>query len=363
MSAAASLMVLPSSPDPDAPAQFYLLGAGIWHEVPLQVTARIGLKAVREGVDGLLRDIMTKINQGAADNARVTLEAKCRRYWSDLLPVPVGEYLTSALAGAIEPPCVLVYTSPKLEWVPWELLHDGTNFLGLRCRVARLPIVPNGPVNADSRHAVRNAASFLGAGVFDAHTPQVSRWANTLALAEGSGVVVQRFPANGGANWPGLENIQAAASVDIIHLTCHGGVDDQGRPYLTLDPEDDYAGIDEDLATTLNFPPSGPLVFANACGSPRAAAPSAAATRGIAVAFFDRGASAYVGAIAPISKAVALEFAHVFYERLLTDGLAVGEALRSTKEHFQKANTTDPSWLFYTLYGSPDTRFVPEGVP
>jgi hypothetical protein len=363
MNATASLMVLPSSPDnDDAPAQFYLLSAGIWREVPLQTTT-IGLRTVHDGFAGLLRDIMRQINLGATTNARVTLEAKCRRYWTSLLPVPVKDYLTRALAATTEPPCVLVHTSPKLEWLPWELLHDGTNFLGLRCRVARLPMVPNGPVSAEPQHPVRNVASFLGAGVFDAHTPQVGQWAGTLALAETSGVVVQRFPTNSIGNWPSLDLVQAAASADIIHLTCHGGVDDQGRTFLTLDPTDDYAGIDEDLADTMNFKSFGPLVFANACGSTSAAASSEVVTRGIPVAFFDRGASAYVGAIAPISKAVALEFADVFYQRLLTDGLAIGEALRSTKEHFQRAGTADPSWLFYTLYGSPDTRFVPEGPP
>ena len=167
---------------------------------------------------------------------------------------------------------------------------------------------------------------------------------------------------NSDDNWPNLDHVvNAAQSSDILHLTCHGGVDDQGRPSLTLDPEDDYASIDEILADIMEFPAAGPLVFGNACGSaPAAVGP---ATRSVAVAFFDRGASAFVGTIAPISKILALEFAEVFYHRLLIDGLAIGEALRSTKEYFQQSATLDPSWLFYCLYGSPDTRFLPVHVP
>lgn len=366
MSATVSIMVLPSHPDDDdAPAQFYVLKGGLWHEVPLSNTPRIGLRTVREGVNSLLNQVMITISRGANENARAFLENRCHAFWNSLLPQVIREHLIEALAQSAEPPCVLVNTHPKLEWLPWELLHDGITFLGLRCRVARLPIVPHGPANAETRRAVTQAASFLGEGVFDApgDAPQMDRWASTFAPAERCGLVVRRFPVNGNGTWPKLDNVRDAQSCDIIHLTCHGGVDDHGTPFLTLNPDDELANIDEYLADLMNFPAKGPLVFGNACGSARSAAVGAAVTRGVAVAFFDRGASAFVGAIAPISKTLAVEFAEVFYHRLLIDGLAVGEALRSTKQHFQQSNTPDPSWLFYCLYGSPDTRFVPVQAP
>jgi CHAT domain-containing protein len=357
-------MVLPSHPDDDnAPAQFYVLGGGTWHEVPLSNTPRIGLLAVKGGVNSLLSQVMIKISLGAHDNAMAFLENRCHAFWNSLLPEIIRARLTEVLAQGAEPPCVLVHTHPKLEWLPWELLHDGTTFLGLRCRVARLPIVPHGPVNAAEQRTVTEAASFLGEGVFEApaDAAQVDRWASTFTPAEDRGVLVRRFPVNGSGNWPKLDNVRDAQSCDIIHLTCHGGVDDLGIPFLTLNPDDDLANVDEYLADRMDFPATGPLVFGNACGSARPATVGAAVARGVAVAFFDRGASAFIGAIAPISKALAIEFAEVFYRRLLIGGLAVGEALRSTKQHFQESNTPDPSWLFYCLYGSPDTRFIPEG--
>ncbi len=366
MNATVSLMALPSHPnDDDAPTQFYVLRGDIWQEVPLSNTSRIGLLTVREGVTSLLNQVMMTISQGQNQNARAFLRARCHSFWNYLLPQVIREQLTKAFTQSAEPPCVLIYTHPKLEWLPWELLHDGTAFLGLRARVARLPIVPNGPANSGTRRIVTHAASFLGEGVFDAagDALQMARWASTFASAESQGVSVRRFPVNGTDGWPKLDNVRDAESCDIIHLTCHGGVDNQGTPFLTLDPTDGLANIDEYLAQLMIFPETGPLIFGNACGSTGAAAVGEGVNRGVAVAFFDRGAAAFVGAIAPISKALAVEFAEVFYRHLLIDGLAVGEALRSTKQYFEDTNNPDPSWLFYCLYGSPDTRFVPVQAP
>ena len=53
------------------------------------------------------------------------------------------------------PPVLRLHLDPSLDWIPWEVAHDGDAFLGLRFRVARLPIVPprgspgQGPVAGD----------------------------------------------------------------------------------------------------------------------------------------------------------------------------------------------------------------------
>jgi len=359
MSRTVSLIVLPSNPEKDeAPAQFYVLGGGTWHEV--RDSRRIGLLEVKNGVTTILQKVMTQIGQEAGENAKAYLKNKCHAIWNNLLPDAIKERFTEALADSAEPPRVLVHTHPKLEWLPWELLHDGTEFLGLRCQVARLPMVQHGPANDAASRTVTQAASFLGSGVFDtpADELRMDRWLTTFAPAENAGIQVSRFPVNGGGNWPKLDDVADAQASDIIHLTCHGGVDQQGTPFLTLNPDDELANVDEDLVNRMVFPGTGPLIFGNACGSARPAA-LGEGKRGVAVAFFNRGASAFIGAIAPISKDLAVEFAEVFYRRLLIDGLAVGEALRSTKQHFDQPGIADPSWLFYCLYGSPDTRFVP----
>ena len=251
MNPTVSIMALPSHPNDDnAPAQFYVYvqSTGTWREVPLLSTP-IGLLDVKDKVNSLLSQVMLQITRGENENAREFLKARCHAYWKMLLPNIIREQLTEALAKSTEPPCVRVHTHLKLEWFPWELLHDGTDFLGLRYRVARLPLVPNGPAYADARRMVTEAASFLGEGVFDAHadSSEVDRWASTFAPAESRGVIVRHFPKNGTGNWPKLDNVRSAESCGIIHLTCHGGVDNQGIPFLTLNPYDDLANVDEFL--------------------------------------------------------------------------------------------------------------------
>lgn len=361
MSATVSLMALPvRSEDGKLLAQFYVLGGGTWHEVPIASAVGLGLDEVKAGVTTILGEVMTQISLGAVDNATSYLKGQCHKFWNDVLPPAIRDQL-EVMTESAEPASVLVHTHPSLEWLPWELLYDGKKWLGLQCRVARLLMVPNGPANTETCRTVTEAASFLGSGVFDtpADAAQMARWSSTFTAAESRGILVRRFPVNGQDGWPKLDNVQAAESCDIIHLTCHGQVDKKGTPFLTLNPDDKLANVDETFVGMMQFPVAGPLVFGNACGSARSAAVGSPVQHSVAVAFFDRGASAFIGAIAPITKTLAVEFAEVFYRRLLIDGLAVGEALRSTKQHFEQSGTPDPSWLFYCLYGSPDTRFVP----
>lgn len=102
----------------------------------------------------------------------------------------------------------------------------------------------------------------------------------------------------------------------------------------------------------------GPLVFGNACQGAAGAATATGLVPGLAYSFFDNGATAFVGAFAPISKTMALKFATKFYGHLLSNNLGIGSALWRTKSDFKEADEKDPSWLFYCLYGAPGTQFV-----
>jgi hypothetical protein len=79
---------------------------------------------------------------------------------------------------------------------------------------------------------------------------------------------------------------------------------------------------------------------------------------------FDFGALAFVGTFAPVVKSTALSFAARFYKHLLgtggAEGAPIGKALWLTKREFHAEagdSISDPSWLFYCLYGSPDLTF------
>jgi CHAT domain len=107
-----------------------------------------------------------------------------------------------------------------------------------------------------------------------------------------------------------------------------------------------------------------PLVFGNACLSAAAQSTDLTAPQGFGGSFMIGGALNFVGTLAPITKTMAVTFAKRFYVRLFGSAeqpaLPIGEALRATKESFAAENYSDPSYLFYCLYGPCDSTYKPE---
>ncbi|MDH6114582.1 CHAT domain-containing protein [Kitasatospora sp. MAP12-15] len=366
MNAAVHILVLPTETGSIDLAQFYLLRHDTWHDVPLATLPKVGLGNVRSGVEQTLRNVAHSTAEGKGADAKSALADKCVEYWNILVPDAVRSAVARALDEQDGPPDLLFHTHTTLEWIPWELLNDGTNWLGVSCRVARLPIVQNGPAVATT-HPVQNACNFLGQQVIAADaTALYEQWVSTFEAVAASGGTVQQFPSSGLTDYPTLDDLKRARGADIIHLTCHGALDYEGRPILRLDPEDEFLGnINAGTTEHMKFASPGPLVFANACSSAAGAAqgnPTVNVQPGLGASFFDHGASAFVGCVAPVDRGVAMRFAAAFYQHLLADRLPVGEALRRTKEDFERAEA-DPSWLFYCLYGSPAACFVPPPVP
>jgi CHAT domain-containing protein len=364
--ATVSLMVLPTrADDPETTATFYLLGNGSWHPVP--TTQLISLRTFRSAVDELLAGLMQRIANGQAPGARVALRAKSQDWWDTLVPDPIKRALQQADADAKDSGTVgrlLINALPNLEWMPWELLHDGDSYLGLKFQISRLPIVANGGGAPEQEKSVSRAVSLLGTRILAAaNEPAYQSWAQTFDPFAPLGVTGQRWPPEGlDDGWPTLDDLVAQREADIIHITAHGGVDTDGRQFLLLDVEDDLtSSIDDSIARTLDFSCPGPLVFGNACGSLAAGQPANGpiVTRGLGVSFFDRGASAYIGSMAPLGTQTAITFAAAFYRQLLTEGHCVGEALRRAKLECYEDGSQDPSYLFYCLYGVPSTRYVP----
>jgi CHAT domain-containing protein len=165
-----------------------------------------------------------------------------------------------------------------------------------------------------------------------------------------------------------------------VHITCHGGLRQEkspkpgalpatqprpGAPFWTLNLSTagvPWRQIVPDSLSQLNLT-SKPLVFGNACQSAGITGVNASPgnlSSGFGPTFFSRGAIAFIGTVAPIHRTVALDFALRFYDNLLqvNPRLSVAKALWATKMYFYNRGTADPTYLFYCLYGPPDTEFV-----
>ncbi len=362
MTAQLSLMVTPTKLTPTAgddttegPPQFYVLRNTVWRDVPVAASAIGRPSEVKESIETKLTGIMSALAPGAP-GALGALAGHFFQVWSKWIPESIQRELDQLPRTDDDPPCVTLYIHPSLEWIPWELMHDGTDFLGVRYVIARLPIVRRGPTSVPAQRHVTRICTFLGEHVMDG--AEQTEWEGTFADLP-NGTTVERFPENG--VWPTADTVTQAAKADILHITCHGGIQDndwetvwtlnhQGLPFTYGIGQ---AGVDQ-----MAFVSEGPLVFGNACKSSAGAATSTGLTPGLAYSFFDKGAAAFVGTFAPITKTMALKFATAFYGHLLGESQGVGAALWRTKSDFKAAGGQDPSWLFYCLYGAPETQFV-----
>jgi hypothetical protein len=354
-----ALIVMPTRLDGnvEGPPQFYLLRNGVWRDVPL-VSAK---PATPTMVRASIQKVLTAIIGGAGGGTAKNLMAFFANLSAAFLPDRVRSEINALPRTDVDPPRLLIYVHPSLEWIPWELLHDGTGYLGLRCAVARLPLVLQGPAMTNGPvRTVRRVVSFLGNNVIDAQAK--AKWQCTFNGLP-AGVTLDTFPSSDGI-WPTADTVADVKEADILHVTCHGGIEDKtfsGEMGWTLDHqgEEFMYGVNSSLVRQMgSVALSEPLVFGNACASVKNPQDPGGLVPGLATAFFDAGAVNFVGAFAPINGPVAVAFATAFYEHLLVDGQPVGVALWQTKKDFHAAAEQDPSWLFYCLYGSPETTFV-----
>jgi CHAT domain-containing protein len=93
-----------------------------------------------------------------------------------------------------------------------------------------------------------------------------------------------------------------------------------------------------------------PLIFINACRS-AGTTPEYTRMTGWAQQFMAAGAGAFVGTLWAVRDDGAGRFAEAFYGAL-RGGRPLGEAARAARQHASQ-DSTDPTWLAYTVYGSP----------
>ncbi len=363
-----SIMVLPTGPTEALP-QFLMEMDGIWRDMspPPQVRAQFSVTVIKSEINALLDEMASQMRRDVAPS-RVPLVATLRQRYQDIIPAGIHDALQRALAAPGATPTLRIHMHTATEWIPWEILHDGTDFLGLRLPLARLPIMPTGPnLGAQQPRQVQRVYNLLGENTFDTPVAAAlsSSWQATFDGLLPAAVQQVRLPgANGQANaYPNVDQfMMAAAQSDILHVTCHGDYDPaDGRVFWTLNrfgqPGLNYR-IRALFLNTLNLA-HAPLIFGNACYSGRGGDTSNSLAPGFGAIFFEKGALAFIGTLAAITQPVAVSFARQFYQRLLgAPGMPVGQALWETKRYFAAQNSLDPSYLYYTLYGPAETRFV-----
>ena len=225
--------------------------------------------------------------------------------------------------------------------VPWELLHDGDTFWGLRyplghrLRLGRPLPVPRARPRRARPHALVIGADRHGDlpavdGEIEAVTDTLGRFADVTCMHG----PLATFDAVTG----GLRN-----APDLIHYAGHATIED-GIPGLLL-----ADGVRLTTTVIERNLAGRPIVMLNACASAQPGTDPQTA-EALAAAFLLGGAAAAVGTHATIGDHAAATVATIFWARCGA-GAPLGEALRNARGSTRGQPGT--AGLAFALYGDP----------
>jgi len=299
--------------------------------------------------------ILARANGGVPD-LLPALEEAGRAIWVDLLPPFLKERLAEARGADL-----LLHLDEALVGIPWELLHDGEEFLGRGHRMGRL-------VTLDGQSVAMQRSMDPPLSVLIVADPSGDLPAARAELEEL--VTLLEDAAHFGSTTIMAGDVSTRAfrdalgSHDVLHFAGHavgGGGEGAG---LRFSDGLFSTALMRELGDRVDFPG---LVFLNACGSSddairlsaRTAETSFAGVSGIASSLLRSGVRHFVGTLWEIRDEVARTFALAFYGRLGA-GESIGRAMGAGQAAVIEAFGEDTLlWADHLLYGDPSWTIAP----
>lgn len=270
---------------------------------------------------------------------------------SHLLTEQAREHLRRATPG----PLYLRLDEEVLQ-VPWELCHDGEQFLASRFQVGRQVITGRSlpPTEATSPRG-DNLRVLLVADPTESLT-QVTAEAERLCELLDAAPNVE-VTLMGGRSVRRIPLLAALGEHDVVHFAGHSHYD-------TEHPERSGWRLHEGLLTAEELSrlrPAPALVFSNSCEAGATTEWSRASgfdrrAFGIGSAFLFAGVRNYIGTFWVVHDEESAAFATACY-RALASGHSLGTALHAARESARSDHGASLTWASYLLYGDP--TFVP----
>lgn len=260
---------------------------------------------------------------------------------------------------------------PLIE-LPWELLHDGSEYLCLKHRVARfVNLVQQQTIPTNSRPDPWTAGPLSvliisvpipqkrdGQPEFKLLTAVQKETEALISIIDSLGSAAKRTTLVGSqATFDAVYQAIGAERYHIIHYSGHAffNADKPDNSSLCLFDRDMEAG---DIVAYIGKKPPV-LSFMNGCET--AAMNTGVKNRydifSLARAFLDTG-SYLIGNRWKVGDEAAAAFAGTFYRKLLIEGQPLGQVIRDArKECKAKMPDYDFSWASYIFYGDPRLCF------
>jgi len=269
--------------------------------------------------------------------------------WNSLLSRPVKDKLKYASVQNLT-----LSIDEELIDIPWELLHDGNNFLCLKFSLGRLvrteeeglkpryrssPSVPKMLILANPTNDLKGAYS-EGVSIKN----QFDRKRQNIRIDFKSTYIDKMYVK---------KNI---GDYDIVHYAghCEFDPDNSGRGGWVLS-DGNFASEDIlNLSSSVTLPS---LLFSNACYSAKSLPVDTDYHKknySFASAFLFSGVRHYIGSMQKLEDSASLIFAKEFYGQLIY-GRSIGESLRQARLKLAKfQGPGSVHWSSYLLYGDPN---------
>jgi len=279
------------------------------------------------------------------------LERSGRLMYRYLTPLNIGRFFKTVRIDHL-----WLEIDESLLEIPWELMHDGDDFICLKYAVGRR--ILTGQVYEAKPPRILKKPHFLLVGDPSEELPDAKKEIQLLAKH------LEKLPnvevtALSGSEITKLDFLQmlSEGKYDCIHFAGHAGfnVERPDESYLKFNDALCYAYETKRLVNEEN-PPE--IVFVNACSSAKEAGQTAYEKEigGLAKAFLFKGSMGYIGALWPVHDEAVARLSVSFYTKLVS-GVSVGEALRQARrESYLEHKGKEIAWASFTLYGDPNLK-------
>lgn len=261
------------------------------------------------------------------------------KLWSDIVPDAVRRQFWDQV-GNIKSFVVM----SNLDMVPWELLHpvdQGCPELGFLAEY--VPVIRR----VYERTPAYSLPLPTSAYVVPPRSPD-----NALEEIEGIRAVMGSRVRDLGVVTR-LDELQElfSAPPGLLHFACHNTFSRDTGSVVRMDGGPVRPDDLEEAKRRMAMASANPLVFFNAC---RTAGEIYGFTEmsGWASQFMAAGAGAFIGTLWPVRSQSARVFATSFYDALVRKEANLGEASLYARKSVAQ-DSEDPTWLAYTVYGSP----------
>lgn len=244
-----------------------------------------------------------------------------------------GRWLSRAIANCTEEGLILALDiSERLGHLPWEVLHDGTQFLAERTNPVVVPVRwVDRPVQESTAQERPLRILFMATAPenvepsldFEREEAQILSATQDIPLilrVEESGCITEL-----GKLWGRYRD-----PFDVFHITGHASIQNN-QPYFVTETEtgERQPAKAEEIAAALRFR-LPQLVFLSGCRTGEAA--NDGVVPSLAASLVEQGCKAVLGWGRPVSDVSATEAAAYLYSKLAA-GYQLSEALASTYQH------------------------------